>query len=179
MAGVLNKPGHGGKAQGVATQRGDGQTQDWQVDKSVLECNKYMFEEQINCDVTFQFNIGKKFNNTALLNQNVNQKLGMVILGGSRGRVWRTPPLRVQILSFLHIKFSKHNCLGSPRPPTGSATVNLNDTRVISSFIRCWGRQAAKYEDICTHLCPGLQKSGVLCHVYGTSERTNQYNTNP
>ena len=34
-------------------------------------------------------------------------------------------PLRVQILSFQHTKFLKHNCLGSRRPPTenpGSAT---------------------------------------------------------
>ena len=34
-------------------------TNDWQVDKSVLECNKYMFEQQINCDVTFQCGGGK------------------------------------------------------------------------------------------------------------------------
>ena len=40
MAGVVKKSGHGGKVQGVVTQREDGQTQDWQVDKSVLECNK-------------------------------------------------------------------------------------------------------------------------------------------
>ena len=29
-------------------------------------------------------------------------------------------PLRAQILSFWHTKFSKRNCLRSPRPPTGS-----------------------------------------------------------
>ena len=36
-----------------------------------------------------------------------------VDIGGSRGRVQRTPPLRVQILSFRHTKFSKRNRLGS------------------------------------------------------------------
>ena len=34
-------------------------------------------------------------------------------IGGSRGRA----PLRVQILSFRHTKFSKRNRLGSPHPP--------------------------------------------------------------
>ena len=29
--------------------------QDWQQNKSVLQCNKYMFENQIHCDVTFTF----------------------------------------------------------------------------------------------------------------------------
>ena len=33
------------------------------------------------------------------------------------GRARRTPPLRVQILSFWHTKFVKRNRLGSPRPP--------------------------------------------------------------
>ena len=59
------------------------------------------------------------------------------IIGGSRGCAWCTPspPPRVQILSFQHTKFSKHNCLGSQRsslrsrrPPTGnpgSATANI------------------------------------------------------
>lgn len=36
--------------------RGQG---DWQVGKSVLERNKYMLDQQINCDVTFYFNKGK------------------------------------------------------------------------------------------------------------------------
>ena len=27
---------------------------DWQMDKSVLKCNKYMLEEQLQCDVTFR-----------------------------------------------------------------------------------------------------------------------------
>ena len=29
--------------------------QDWQQNKSVLQCNKYMFENQIHCDITFTF----------------------------------------------------------------------------------------------------------------------------
>ena len=29
--------------------------QDWQIGKNVLECNKYMFENSIQCDVTFTF----------------------------------------------------------------------------------------------------------------------------
>ncbi len=29
--------------------------QDWQVGKKVLECNKYMFENAVGCDVTFTF----------------------------------------------------------------------------------------------------------------------------
>ena len=42
----------------------------------------------------------------------------VLFIGGSRGgRTRRTPPLRVQILTFRHTKFSKHNRLGSPRPP--------------------------------------------------------------
>ena len=34
--------------------------EDWQVTKSVLECNKYMFEQQINCNVTFLTGDGNK-----------------------------------------------------------------------------------------------------------------------
>ncbi len=30
-------------------------TQDWQLRKNVLECNKHMFENSIECDVTFSF----------------------------------------------------------------------------------------------------------------------------
>ncbi len=30
-------------------------TQDWQLGKKVLECNKHMFEHAIECDVTFSF----------------------------------------------------------------------------------------------------------------------------
>ena len=41
-------------------------------------------------------------------------------VGGSRGRAWCVPPLRVQILSFWHTKFSKCSRLGSPCPPTRS-----------------------------------------------------------
>ena len=45
----------------------------------------------------------------------VNEPLS---IGGSRGGVPGTrPPLRVQILSFRHIKFLKRNRLGSPRLP--------------------------------------------------------------
>ncbi len=29
--------------------------QDWQLGKNVLECNKYMFENSIECDITFTF----------------------------------------------------------------------------------------------------------------------------
>ncbi len=29
--------------------------QDWQIGKKILECNKYMFENSIECDVTFTF----------------------------------------------------------------------------------------------------------------------------
>ncbi len=29
--------------------------QDWQCGKKVLECNKYMFENSIGCDITFTF----------------------------------------------------------------------------------------------------------------------------
>ena len=28
---------------------------DWQVNKSILECNKYMLENQLDCDVIFNF----------------------------------------------------------------------------------------------------------------------------
>ena len=46
----------GGLLSAFSQMPGVFQTQeDWQVNKSVLECNKYMFEQQINCDVTFQF----------------------------------------------------------------------------------------------------------------------------
>ena len=38
-------------------------------------------------------------------------------IGGSRGHAQRTPPLRVQILSFRHTKFLKCNRLGIRRPP--------------------------------------------------------------
>ncbi len=31
------------------------QEQDWQLNKGVLACNKYMFENQLNCDVKFTF----------------------------------------------------------------------------------------------------------------------------
>ena len=43
-------------------------------------------------------------------------------IGGSTLTVARRmpPKLRVQNLSFWHTKFSKCNCLGSPRPPTRS-----------------------------------------------------------
>ena len=41
-------------------------------------------------------------------------------IGGSRGGVPGARPLRVQILSFRHTKFSKCNRLGSQRPPTRS-----------------------------------------------------------
>ncbi len=34
-------------------ESGDGQ--DWQLNKDILACNEYMFENQINCDVTFTF----------------------------------------------------------------------------------------------------------------------------
>ena len=53
-------------------------------------------------------------------------KLQNVVIGGSRGGVPSACPLRVQILSFRHTKFSKHNCLSSPHPlwgprlPTGN-----------------------------------------------------------
>ena len=33
----------------------NGPAQDWQLGKKVLECNKYMFENGIECDVTFSF----------------------------------------------------------------------------------------------------------------------------
>ena len=33
----------------------DDQYQDWQLNKDVLACNKYMLENQINCDVKFTF----------------------------------------------------------------------------------------------------------------------------
>ena len=33
----------------------DGQNEDWQLNRDVLECNKYMLENQINCDVKFTF----------------------------------------------------------------------------------------------------------------------------
>ncbi len=32
-----------------------GSAQDWQIGKTVLECNKYMFENSIDCDITFSF----------------------------------------------------------------------------------------------------------------------------
>ena len=34
---------------------------DWQVDRTVLQCNKYMLDNQINCDVTFSFGTGMAF----------------------------------------------------------------------------------------------------------------------
>ena len=33
----------------------DIQHQDWQLNKDVLACNKYMLDNQINCDVKFTF----------------------------------------------------------------------------------------------------------------------------
>ena len=61
----------------------------------------------------------------------------IIYIGGSRGRARRAPPLRVQILSFWHAKFSKHSRLGGPQPPyevhgpptgnPGSATDLLSD----------------------------------------------------
>ena len=35
-------------------------TDDWQVNKSVLESNKHMLENQLFCDVTFAFNCKRK-----------------------------------------------------------------------------------------------------------------------
>ena len=40
-----------------------------------------------------------------------------VAIGGSRRVPGEHPPLRAQILSFWHTKFSKRNCLGSLCPP--------------------------------------------------------------
>ena len=67
-----------------------------------------------------------------------------VSIDGSRGRARRTPPLRVQILSFRHTKFSKCNCLGSRRPPLrgrrtptgnpGSATGKYHYSRNLTLF---------------------------------------------
>ena len=34
----------------------DGENNDWQLRKSVLECNQHMLENQIRCDVKFTFN---------------------------------------------------------------------------------------------------------------------------
>ncbi len=34
---------------------GNNSAPDWQLGKSVLECNKHMFENGIDCDVTFAF----------------------------------------------------------------------------------------------------------------------------
>ena len=47
------------KTKGVFQGTEDQTQEDWQVNKSVLECNKHMLEQQINCDVTFQFGSGK------------------------------------------------------------------------------------------------------------------------
>ncbi len=30
-------------------------TQDWQLNKDILECNRYMLDNQLNCDVKFTF----------------------------------------------------------------------------------------------------------------------------
>ena len=38
-----------------------GGQKDWQVDRTVLQCNKYMLDHQINCDVTFWFGRGMAF----------------------------------------------------------------------------------------------------------------------
>ena len=46
-------------------------------------------------------------------------KCSLADLGG----VARHTPLRVQILSFQHTKFSKRNCLGSPRPLYGKSWI--------------------------------------------------------
>ena len=45
----------------------------------------------------------------------INLPWALADLGGVRPA--RAPPLRVQILSFWHAKFSKHSRLGDPRPP--------------------------------------------------------------
>ena len=47
------------------------------------------------------------------------------VIGGSRGARPARAPLRVQILSFWHAKFSKHSRLGGPRPPPTRSTPPL------------------------------------------------------
>ena len=42
----------GGRMDEAGGQKG------WQVDRTVLQCNKYMLDHQINCDVTFSFGTG-------------------------------------------------------------------------------------------------------------------------
>ena len=72
-------------------------------------------------------------------------------IGGSRGRIRRTAPPRVQILSLRYTKFSKRNCLRSPCPPyevdapptgnPGSAT----DTQWKFSAWCCFHRTVQNY----------------------------------
>lgn len=37
-----------------------GAREDWQAEKSVIECNKYMFLNQLHCDVTFKVGMAGK-----------------------------------------------------------------------------------------------------------------------
>ena len=39
----------------MASKHNTEPARDWQCGKSVLQCNKYMFENNISCDVTFKF----------------------------------------------------------------------------------------------------------------------------
>ncbi len=40
--------------------------QDWQLNKSIVECNKYMLENQQHCDITFTFGVNREGKEEAL-----------------------------------------------------------------------------------------------------------------
>ena len=71
-------------------------------------------------------------------------------LGACPAHALHPHPRRVQILSFRHTKFSKHNRLGSPRPPTGNP-----------------GSATAKFSHIGVHLGGVLRKSLILVRRIG------------
>ena len=56
----MPKMNNGFIAEGGRMEEASGQN-DWQVDRTVLQCNKYMLDNQINCDVTFSFSTGMAF----------------------------------------------------------------------------------------------------------------------
>ena len=56
--------------------------------------------------------------------------------GGSRGHRRHVPPVRVQILSFWHTKFSKRSRLGSWRPPYGKSWIRYCFMWLFRSL--CW-----------------------------------------
>ena len=84
-----------------------------------------------------------------------------IAIGGSRRACPAHAPLKVQILSFRHTKFSKRNHLGSPRPlreildPPLLATIILPPKSTMDAilFVIVTGKYFS-YTSVAIHHCP-------------------------